>query len=43
MTTLAIVSGVASYDLPADFLFVVELPGAQLRPTMSCCQTVELN
>ena len=26
-TTLAIVSGVASYDLPADFLFVVELPG----------------
>ena len=26
-TTLAIVSGVASYDLPADFLFVIELPG----------------
>lgn len=24
--TLAIVSGVASYDLPADFLFLIELP-----------------
>lgn len=25
-TTLAIVSGTASYDLPADFLFLIELP-----------------